>query len=264
MRTVFRAFRILLLLIVFIAIAFYTKSQKLKSRSWSEPLQVIIYPINGDDSQNVEDYIDQLSSNTFSKIDQFLQHQARLYDLDIQQPTDTKLGQSMQKHPPTSLPPGSNFAETAWWGIKFRYWAYKNTPDEKPNIRRVRIFVHYHETEEGKKLQHSLGLDKGLIAIVHAFASTDQEQQNNIVITHELLHTVGAYDKYNTQNQPIFPYGYAAPLQAPLFPQSHAEIMAAKIPLSSTHSKMAASLDQCIIGEKTAEEINWLKSDTDN
>jgi hypothetical protein len=119
--------------------------------------------------------------------------------------------------------------------------------------------VYYHETEEDKQLQHSLGLDKGLLAIVHAFASKDQEQQNNIVIAHELLHTVGALDKYNINNQPVFPDGYADPGLQPLFPQIQAEIMLAKIPLTHQQSIMAETLSQCIIGKQTAEEINWIK-----
>jgi hypothetical protein len=261
MRILFRFFRIILLLSIFIALAFYTKTQKLKSRSWAQPLQVVIFPINGDDSPVVEEYINQLDSVVFNEIDQFFQNEAQHYALITPQPITTHLGVAMLKHPPVSPAPNAGFAEIAWWGLKFRYWAFKNTPDEESNLHRVRMFVHYHETVEGKKLQHSLGLDKGLLSIVHAFASEAQEQQNNIVIAHELLHTVGASDKYNANNQPVFPDGYAEPDNSPLFPQVLGEIMAAKIPQSETQSKMAESLDQCVIGEKTAVEINWIQEE---
>ena len=259
MRTLFRIFRILVLLTLFFILAFYAKTQKLKSRSWSTPLQVVIYPMNDDDSPVVEQYINQLNSDVFSEIDQFFQHEAEYYTLTVAQPTNTHLGKIIRNHPPVSPVPSASFAEIAWWGIKFRYWAFRNTPDDKSNLHRVRVFVHFHESGKGKELQHSLGLDKDLLAIVHAFASEEQEQQNNIVIAHELLHTVGATDKYNANNQPVFPDGYAEPNNIPLFPQIQAEIMAAKIPLSTSQSKMAKSLAQCIIGEKTAKEINWLQ-----
>lgn len=259
MKTPFKIFRILVLLTIFSAVAFYAKNQKLKSRSWTKPLQIVIYPINGDNSPVVEEYINQLESSSFNEIDQFFQAEAAHYHLDIEQPTQTVLGEIITHHPPTSPVTGSHFSEIAWWGIKFRYWAFRYTPDNQSNLQRVRIFVHYHETKTNKALQHSLGLDKGLLAIVHAFAAKDQQQQNNIVIAHELLHTVGATDKYNTSNQPMYPDGYAEPDLQPLFPQSLAEIMSAKIPSSHTQSKMAASLAQCIIGDKTAHEINWVK-----
>ncbi|NOR68366.1 MAG: hypothetical protein GQ532_01500 [Methylomarinum sp.] len=258
MSTAFKCFRIITLLMIFVGLAFYSKTQKLKSRSWSSPLEIIIYPMNSEDSPIVEDYITQLDSTSFEDIDQFFKDEAEHYELSITQPTATQLGKIIQTFPPEPPATPANFLELAWWSIKFRYWAYQATPDELSNLHRVRIFVHYHQQTEGKLLQHSLGLNKGLLSIVHAFASKDQEQQNNIVIAHEFLHTVGATDKYNANNQAVFPDGYADPEQQPLFPQLKAEIMSGRIPLSSNLSKMAASLDHCIIGNKTANEINWI------
>lgn len=258
MRSLFRVFRILILLIIFAALAFYTKTQKLKSRSWSESLQLVIYPINGEDSPDVEEYIEQLDGTVFSEIDQFFKNEADHYSLTTDQPTITRLGEVIQLHPPISPAPGSSFIKIIWWSLKLRYWAYRNTPDDESNLHRVRIFLIYHEAKKDKLLQHSLGLDKGLLVIAHVFASPHQEKQNNIIIAHELLHTVGASDKYNAANQPVFPEGYAEPDNIPLYPQTLAEIMSAKIPLSASQSKMAKNLKQCIIGEKTAREINWI------
>ena len=161
--------------------------------------------------------------------------------------------------PPEAPLPGEGYAAIIWWGLKFRYWTYKNTPDSDSNMRRIHVFVLYHEATQGRRLQHSLGLDKGLAAVVHAFASIDQDQQNNIVIAHEFLHTVGATDKYAADNNALFPIGYADPEQSPLYPQTKAEIMVGRIPLSATKVRMAASLDECVIGEQTAKEINWLQ-----
>lgn len=260
MRGLFQAFRITILLAIFIAIAFYAKTQKLKSRNWSEPLQVIIYPMNGDNSPSTEQYINQLNGNEFKEIDQFFRTEAKHYSLSLQHPTETHLGQIIRKHPPVSPKPSAHPIKIAWWSLQLRYWTFMHAPDDESNLQRVRIFVYYHKAEENKQLQHSLGLDKGLLVIAHAFATPKLEQQNNIVIAHELLHTVGASDKYDTNNQPIFPDGYAEPLNSPIFPQTLAEIMAAKIPLSTTHSEMAKSLESCIIGGATANEINWLNA----
>ena len=116
----------------------------------------------------------------------------------------------------------------------------------------------YQEGRDNLRLEHSLGLQKGLIGVVHAFADTPQGTQNNIVIAHELLHTVGASDKYDTDGQPRFPEGYARPDQQPLYPQQRAEIMAGRIALSARESCMATSLRFSTIGETTAQEIHWL------
>lgn len=260
--TLFKIVRILLLLAVFVAIAFYTKTQKLKSRSWAEPLIVEIYPINGDsDSNTVNEFIDNLDAGDFEPIDAFMRQQGEQYALITDQPTQTSLGPVLTVQPPAAPAPGSGYAAIIWWGIQFRYWTYRNTPEPDSNMRRINVYVLYHEAAEGKRLPHSVGLDKGLTALVHAFASDDQTAQNNIVIAHELLHTVGATDKYDAQNRALFPIGYADPDQSPLYPQTAAEIMVGRIPLSETEMRMADSLDECIIGEQTAREINWLKDE---
>jgi len=252
--------RIVILLVILITLLFYGKIQKLQARSWAVPLQVVIYPINGDNnSPSVNEYINGLDDTVFQPIDSFTQQYSPLYQLATHQPTHTQLGAVMTLQPPESPKPDANVIAIIWWSIKLRYWAYQHTPDSNSNLHRIRVFVYYHEPVEGRHLQHSLGLDKGLIAVVHGFAAENYDQQNNVVIVHELLHTVGAADKYAANNEPLFPIGYAAPNQLPLYPQSKAEIMAIAIPKTATSSRMASSLDECVIGEQTAKEINWQK-----
>lgn len=79
-----------------------------------------------------------------------------------------------------------------------------------------------------------------------------------MVMVHELLHAFGATDKYDlATGQPIYPIGYAAPNQQPLYPQQQAELMAGYIPLSQSKSKMPESLEQTRINEITAIELGW-------
>lgn len=258
--TLFKIIRILILLTVFIGLAFYAQQQKLKSRSWAEPLQIVIYPINADQQNPLVDaYINELDDSVFAPIDDFMQRQSQRYSIISERPTTTRLGQTLTALPPSAPLPNAGYAAIIGWGMQFRYWVYKHTPDSASNIRRVRVFVLYHEAGNGKRLQHSLGLDKGLVAVVHAFAAIEQDQQNNIVIAHEFLHTVGASDKYSADNRAIFPMGFADPGQTPLYPQTQAEIMVGRIPLSETQMRMANSLQECVINEQTAREINWLR-----
>jgi hypothetical protein len=109
-------------------------------------------------------------------------------------------------------------------------------------------------------LPHSIGLQKGLFGIVNAFASREMEGSNDTVIAHELLHTLGAIDKYalNT-NQPLHPIGFAEPDRTPLYPQTHAKLMGGRIPLSPSDSSIPVSLRQVVVGPLTASEIGWTK-----
>ena len=82
------------------------------------------------------------------------------------------------------------------------------------------MFVLYHDPAVTPTVPHSLGLTKGFIGVVYAFAAPVMNGENNVVIAHELLHTVGATDKYDPANDaPRFPDGYGDPDQRPLYPQ---------------------------------------------
>jgi hypothetical protein len=96
-----------------------------------------------------------------------------------------------------------------------------------------------------------------LLGVVHVFASDSQQAQNNIVIAHELLHTLGAIDKYDASGQPLNPQGYADLHAYPLHPQQQAEIMAGRIPVTEHRAEMPRSLADTVIGYATAAEIGW-------
>jgi len=103
-----------------------------------------------------------------------------------------------------------------------------------------------------------VGLSKGRIGLVHAFASAALNETNAIVIAHEVLHTVGATDKYDpATNAPLFPQGFADADQRPRYPQQRAEIMAGRRAISEREHDMPDSLDDCVVGAATAAEIGW-------
>lgn len=254
----FKNLRILILIFILATVLIYTKNQRLVTQGWYKPLEIVVFPINADSSYSVDEYIKTLTTKSFSDIDNFIKQQSEKYDDVVSStPTITRLGQSVTSFPPK--PPGndSNPLAIAFWSMKLRWWAWQNTPDDISNKHRVRMFVLYHDDKPNQKLEHSLGLQKGLLGIVHAFASDAQAKQNNIVIAHELLHTVGASDKYDSSGNPVPPHGLGNPELSPLYPQKRAEIMAGTIASSQIQSKMASSLKSCVVGKKTAHEIGW-------
>ncbi len=96
-----------------------------------------------------------------------------------------------------------------------------------------------------------------MIGIINAFADKSHRGSNQVVIVHELMHTLGAGDKYDASNMPLHPQGYAEPGRQPLLPQRKAEIMGGRIPLSPQQAKMPQSLADVTIGAYSAAEINW-------
>lgn len=257
----FKNIRIVILLSALAAVAMYTKEQHLNTTSWYKPIEVTIFPINGDGSDKTARYIQKLSLKHFQDIDNFFVRGAKKYRLVSSQPVFTSLGSTIAAHPPSPPKDRSAILQVMWWSMKLRYWAYQNTPDNKSNTDRIRLYLLYHQGKEGQALEHSLGLEKGLIGVIHAYANPKQSRQNALVMAHEILHTVGARDKYNYQgNQPTFPDGYAKPQQQPLHPQLFCEIIAGRIPINATQAEMPKDLRFCLVGETTAKEINWIST----
>src|SRR5205807_126971 len=107
----------------------------------------------------------------------------------------------------------------------------------------IRIFVLYHDPSTLDTVPDSHGLQKGLVGVVHAFAQPAMAGSNNIVIAHELMHTLGASDKYAPgSGEPLYPAGFADPERQPLYPQTQAEIMAGRRALSAQEFEMPQGL----------------------
>ncbi len=256
--TRFTIIRITLLLGCLAAVAATSAHQREHTRNWEQSIEVTVFPINADNSVKTDNYIMELTDTDFSIINRWGVREAERHGLPLQKPFNVTLGDTVYALPP-AFPEQANSLSVLLWGLKFRYWAWRNTPDDGGGLTRVRMFVLYQTGSDGIPLRHSLGLEKGLIGLIHAFSSKRQTQQNNVVIAHELLHTVGAQDKYDTQGHPLLPIGLADPNQLPLLPQTRAEIMAGRIPKSAQRSEMADSLRNVRINAFTATEINWIK-----
>lgn len=142
-----------------------------------------------------------------------------------------------------------------------RYWAYRH--DTYEDSSDIRIYVIYKALNDKQpKMELSVGLRKALIGIVNSSPDENSDRYTNIVIVHELLHTLGASDKYDYGSlSPVYPEGYADPDQDPLYPQYRGEIMAVRIPTSKSDFSMPAGLNDLVIGEKTCLEIQWCKKD---
>ena len=251
----FRRIRILLLLGVLLLTLGLTTLERFMVREWRAPLNVAIYPINGDGSQAATDYIRALQPQDYADINAFLLRETHRYGLKQRAAMTLSLEPEMKDLPPPP-PQDRNVLKTMAWSLKLRWWTYQHSGQMWPQLGKIRVYVLYHQAEPGKKLAQSLGLQKGLIGVVHAFADPQQTQQNNIVIAHEILHTLGATDKYDAEARPVYPIGYAEPELPESLRRHEAEIMAGRIALPGGRNVMPASLEKCIIGPATAQEIN--------
>jgi hypothetical protein len=186
--------RILILLLVLLGVALSTWQDRYRSTRWREPLYVAIYPIAADDSNVTSRYLAALDAARFEPIDLFFVREAERYRLAVSEPVKIRLRTPLQDRPPQRAPSAGIFA-TALWSLRLRYWAWRAGGHVK-EPEDIRIFVLYHDPALTPVVPHSLGLTKGLIGVVYAFAAPEMNGANDVVIAHELLHTLGASDKY--------------------------------------------------------------------
>jgi hypothetical protein len=194
----FKKLRILFLLYVLLLVAITTWSTRERNTDWSEPLWVVIYPINGADSAIVDRYIKSLSEANFAPIETLFRNQGSAYGLAIKNPVDVRLAPQVLSSPP--VPPASgNPLAVAYWSLHLRYWAWRNDSFDGPSD--IRLFAVYYDPDEHPNLAHSLGLRKGFLGVVNGYGNNKYDGRNNVVLAHEMLHTLG--HRTNIIQQPI-------------------------------------------------------------
>lgn len=247
--------RISILLVILIVVALDMVLEDDRLTSWDHPLRVVVYPVNGDDSTAAAEHLDALKVDPLKDIEKFLAREAERHSLPLTELAWVNLSDPITSRPPP-IPHGGSVLAVMSWSLKMRYWMWRHDNYDGPNPE-LRVLALYYDPETSPAVPHSTGLTKGWIAITHIFAGEDK--RNNVVIAHELLHTLGASDKYNLATDlPIYPDGYAEPDRQPLYPQRRAEIMGGRVPLSETEADMPASIGRTQIGLLTATEIGWL------
>ena len=246
----------MLLLGLLLVVSVNACQDRLRSTRWNVPLYVALYPIAADDSEATRAYVASLDAAQFRPIDRFFAREARRYGVTIDEPVKTRLRAPLGERPPARAADAGLLA-TMLWSLELRYWAWRVSGHVR-EPEDVRIFVLLHDPKLTPSVPHSLGLTKGLIGVVYAFAAPEMSATNDVVIAHELLHTLGASDKYDpATDAPSYPDGYGDPREMPLYPQQTAELMAGRRMLSATRWVQAQSLDEVVIGPVTALEIRW-------
>jgi len=252
----FKAVRISILLFILFFAAVSTWLTQARSTDWNNSLWVKIYPINADGSEEASTFIDDLQVRDFEGIEAFIARETERYAHDISRPVRVELGTLIREQPPEP-PAEPTMLSVMMWSLKMRWWSGSITDDQDKINPDVRIFVRYHRPSLAVTLENSVGLRKGMVGIVNGYASRRHRGANNVIISHEFLHTLGATDKYSpVDGHPIGPDGIAEPDRSPLYPQRFAEIMGGRIALAEDDSVIPKSLKYAVIGPLTASEIN--------
>lgn len=262
--SLFKLFRIVVLLSIFFVILAGTWLTERRLAKWQQPIWVTLYPIADTENAGGTRFAQTLELENFSAINDFLSQELLRYGVSMAEPLHFQLAPVSFERPP-AVPERDSTLAIAKWSLHMRWWAWRREKMGGLIAPDIQIFLIYHDPGEFSEMQMSVGMRKGRYGLVKAYTGRNNRSYNHIVITHELLHVLGATDKYvYSTGDPVYPEGYIEPNKRPLFPQTRAEIMAGVIPLSASSHVMPMSLEQCRIGQMTAEEIGLFQQLIDN
>ncbi len=256
--SVFKLMRVVLLLSIFFVIVLSTWMTEKRMAAWERPILVTVYPIAADEETATWKIVKEIDEAYFRGVNDFFSRESVPYGFSVTPALRIQVAPVSSELPPT-LPDQFSTMGIAWWSLKMRWWAWVRDLTDGEVQSDIQMFVLFHSINGNSEVGISVGMRKGRYGIVKAYARNSMNDLNLVVFTHEILHVLGATDKYVlSTGEPIFPHGFAYPDQRPLFPQTRAEIMGGRIPLTSFSSAMPDSLEECKIGKLTAEEIGFL------
>jgi hypothetical protein len=256
-RTFLGTVRLALLLAVLLFVALGAWLDRRRSTDWDNTLRVTVYPVSADAAGAATPCDAAVDAPDFDDAAAFLAREARAYGVMLEDPVHFRVSHAAHE-PPPALPANPGPFGVALWSLRLRYWSWRveaNDPLPPPDVQ---VFAVYQANDGEHAAPDSTGLQKGLVAVAHLFCGSDAAAGNSMVVTHELLHTLGATDKYDrSTGQPLDPQGLGDPGQSPLYPQASGEIMAGRIATSPSLAVIPASLGQMTVGPATAREIGW-------
>ncbi len=254
----FKKLRIAFLLYILLMVAAGQWLTRAGATDWDEPLWVELWLIDADGDPDTRAFIHGLDATAFDAIERFFSEQAATYGVAQARPFRIELAGELDR-PMPAPPPAPGWFGVARWSLAMRWFTFRLGLGSNRPTPDIRVFARYHTATAQPVLDNSVALRKNMLAIANVFAARNMRGSNQVVIAHELLHTLGATDKYNpATNLPLLPLGVAEPHRKPLLPQRTAELMAGRIPIDPATAEIPASLQQVTIGPITAWEIGWL------
>ena len=257
-RTFLGTLRLAILIAVLLFVALGAWLDHARSRDWNDTLRVTVYPISDSADPGVRAYTAALQANDFADVESFFIDEASGYGITLERPVRIRVSHAARELPPV-LPDRPGPLTIALWSLRLRYFAARTAWNDSLPAPDIQVFALFSRLGPGSAaMPDSVGLSKGLIALTHLYGDAAAAGSNQVVLVHEVLHTLGATDKYDfATGQPLAPQGLGEQDRQPLYPQDFGEIMAGRIATSARDAVVADSLEQMLVGPVTALEIGW-------
>jgi hypothetical protein len=260
-RKILARLRLAALLALFGSVAVWgleTQRRRTARREWQRPLHVAVTLLS----------TEHLEERVATAFDHASQRAASLMSRERKR-HDSRDGMPFWFHVfgPTTVarePPQPSGEQSLMGRAKYRYalGAYLADVDRKTQMMAglydIRIYVVAQPPADKSALRFVEGIGEagGELGVVRVDLDMDMVDAAWTAVLHELLHTVGATDKYDSRGHAL-PEGLAEPELLPTYPQHSAEIMVGEVPLAPGSGRTPKSLAEVRVGPVTASEIGW-------
>ncbi len=130
--------------------------------------------------------------------------------------------------------------------------------DPRPYDARIYLILEPATSSGVTTFAEGSGAVGGEVGFVRAAAGPNDAVLALTAVGHELLHCLGASDKYDASGHALVPDGLAEPQLSPQFPQRYAEWMVGEVPTAPGQGRLPSSLAEIRVGPVTAREICWV------
>jgi hypothetical protein len=257
-RSFFRA-RVTVLLIVLLVVLSWGAhdwSDRRARTSWQEPVRVALVLVEREDLP--DDLLALLTARSF-ELERRLAREYTRYTGREGTPIELVVRGPVRSDSPPPTLAGDGLLELISHGI--RQWRWTRALDAQAHVElgfdsRVYLVL---KPAFGRALAVVEGQSErgGRVGIAQADIEGSSVDFALFVVAHELLHTLGATDKYDETGRTTYPSGFAEPQRLPLFPQPGAEVMARNVPIAPGSERPPETLDELYVGEATARELGW-------
>jgi len=263
-RKIFYRIRVTILLAILVGVLLYAWNDYRRRHArndWQRPLLIAFVVVR--EGQVTKDSVDALRERTPALEERLTQEMKRYLPSGPTPPFKVTIFGPVEGAEAPPVPPNEpGLVATPTYQFHLDRWVSK--VDSLANLdtagfdSRVYLYARPPENAKHKSIEGASELG-GTIGIVRVELDASMADFTLFVASHEMLHTLGATDKYDADGNPIVPDGLAEPDQHPPYPQRFAEIMARHRPVNPVETKPPASLAELAIGKKTATEIGWVR-----
>ena len=242
----------------------YLYLSKASSRLGLIPTQQVSVILTGDSDFEIqrsfyEDLSSQSSSLSINQIDNFFDREFQKYDVNR---PDAKPVMKIIVHPAQalglSLVEHFNFENQVPTEKIFEFLNQQNIRFKMADDAAIIIYLMAPKNSLPRNFFQARSI-KDNTAIMFINPETEPSVSIMRKIAAEVARIFGATSKIEHSGATKIPEGLANPNQSPLFPQAHADLMGAGVPVSLIETRPIQSFNDIIIGPQTAEELGWTK-----